>query len=469
MIVTTPLWKHQQAAKDFLKSRLTGGKGYGALFMDVGTGKTLTTLATISELGMKRVLVVTVDKAVSVWRKDIDKHTDKSAVVLELNGMTVVKRKRLLQEYKDYQGTVFVIINYEGVWREPLATALLNFGFDVMVTDEAHKIKAHNSKQSKFCAKLGTFIKARIALTATPFHNSPLDIFGIARYLDGSIFGKAWYRFKERYGLWSGFNGYVLIKYINLDELHSKVNEFSFTVNSSVLDLPEEHTVTRTVTMPASVRKLYKQFAQDFIVSLDGETMSADNVLVKLLRLHQLTGGYLVTDGTQPTLVDDFKGKALTELLDSFNLDEPLVIFYKFHTDMHLIAKAVEDSGRKWGAINGTISQYEEWGRGDFPVVLVQVSSGSAGIDFTRARYSIFYSMGFSLGDFTQAKGRLHRPGQSNQVTHIMLTVTDSIDTYISEAISGKVEPISYITSRLRGFTPNVSVPTAHMASEQVG
>lgn len=419
--------------------------------MDVGTGKTLTSLAFIAEQGYEKILVITADKAVSVWRKDILKHVD-FAHVVELNNMPVKKRLDALYNARNKRlkgETLFVVVNYEAIWREPLATALMNYGFDLIITDEAQRIKSHNSKQSKFAHQLGKRSSARAALTATPFHNGPLDIFGIARFADDRIFGKSWNKFKNRYALWSGWNNFVLVKYQNLDELYTKTNEFSFTVTSDVLDLPVERVVQRDVTMPDKVRKHYKAFAKDLITEVDSGAVVADNVLVKLLRLHQLTGGWAVLDDGTEVLVDDFKGEALAELVSEFPIDEPLVIFYRFESDLKLIQSKLD---RASGVINGRTNDYEAWREGKFPVLIVQVQAGGVGIDLTRSRYSIIYSRGFSLGDWQQIKGRLHRPGQTQPVTHFLLEVSDSIDTYISDAIESKSEPTFYILSKLRGY-----------------
>jgi len=418
--------------------------------MDVGTGKTLTSLAYAADISARNILIVTTDKAVRVFPKDIAKHVD-HARYLELNAMSIPKRMEALKVVRrgTYDDPLFVIVNYEAAWRYPLANALHEFRFDLILSDEAQKIKSHNSKQGKFLHQLGKSVDARTALTATPFHNGPLDIFGIARFLDDRVFGKSWNKFRYTYASYSPYNRHVLINYMNLDGLYEKVNAFSFRVESSVLDLPEERVIVQPVTMPNIVRKAYKAFTKDMLYEFDGKTAVADNALVKLLRLHQLTGGNITTDDGITVLVDSFKGKALAEFLDSFPLDEPLVIFYKFEADLALIWANVN---RDKGVLNGSQNGYEDWVAGKFPVLIAQVGAGGAGIDLTRARYSIVYSMGFSLGDFTQLKGRLHRPGQTRAVTHYVLAVEDSIDTYALEAIETKAEPTNYILSRLRGF-----------------
>ena len=418
--------------------------------MDVGTCKTLTSLAYAADMSARNILIATTDKAVTVFPKDIAKHVDQ-ARYLELNKISIPKRMQALNTVQrgTYDEPLFVIVNYEAMWREPLASALHAFRFDLVLSDEAQKIKSHNSKQGKFLHQLGKSIDARVGLTATPFHNGPLDIFGIARFLDDRVFGKSWNKFRYTYARYSEYNRHVLIEYRNLDDLYQKTSTFSFRVESSVLDLPEERVIVHPIAMPNNVRKAYKSFSKDMLYEFDNGTVVADNPLVKLLRLHQLTGGNATFDDGKTVLIDAFKGKALAEFIDSFPMDEPLVIFYKFEADLALIWANVN---RDKGVLNGSQNEYEDWVAGKFPVLIVQVGAGGAGIDLTRARYSIIYSMGFSLGDFTQLKGRLHRPGQTRAVTHYVFAVEDSIDTYALEAIETKAEPTNYILSRLRGY-----------------
>ena len=63
--------------------------------------------------------------------------------------------------------------------------------------------------------------------------------------------------------------------------------------------------------------------------------------------------------------------------------------------------------------LSGRRDELKRWQDGGAQVLAVQISAGGIGVDLTRARYSIYYSLSFSLGEYDQALSRVHRPGQT--------------------------------------------------------
>lgn len=74
----------------------------------------------------------------------------------------------------------------------------------------------------------------------------------------------------------------------------------------------------------------------------------------------------------------------------------------------------------------------------DCDILAVQIQAGGVGIDLTRASYSIYYSVGFSLGDYEQSLARVHRPGQTRNVVYIHLVAEQTIDEKVYRALSEK-------------------------------
>ena len=75
---------------------------------------------------------------------------------------------------------------------------------------------------------------------------------------------------------------------------------------------------------------------------------------------------------------------------------------------------------------------------------------GWNGVDFTRARYSIFYSVGFSLGKYDQAEKRTHRPGQVKPVTHIHLVARGTVDVKIMRALEKRADIVKAILAEIK-------------------
>lgn len=461
MIVTTNLWHHQEEAisraHELINDNGVGGMG---LFMGVRSGKTLTSLKIVQEFNYKRILVVTKKRAINVWYDDIIKHTIGTVNIIRIQDkMSVINKAKAIRSVRDnplYQdGPLFVIINYEIMWREPLGSVLMDFGFDLVIMDEAQKIKTATSKQSKFAARLSTKVKGRLALTATPFHNSLLDVYGIARFANKTVFPMTWTAFKSRYAMWGGFNNYVRLKYMNEDELREKVDSFSYYVSrEGLFDLPPVTHNTIRVQLEKKTYEAISRFEQDYIVKVNDQDtpVIANNVLTMLLRLQQMTNGFAVVgEGNDRHIeqIDTGKRDALADLLDEFPLDEPIVIFYKYNNDLNVIKELVNERGFTYDQLNGRMDGLANWQRGGSTVLLVQIESGGAGVELARSSTGIFYSLTSSLGEHTQALGRLHGPNQARPVNFYYLIAENTIDEDVVQALLDKQEPIDRIINNL--------------------
>ena len=67
------------------------------------------------------------------------------------------------------------------------------------------------------------------------------------------------------------------------------------------------------------------------------------------------------------------------------------------------------------------------------------------GLDLTLARYAIYYSLGFSLGDYSQSMARLHRPGQTHPVEYIHILASGTVDEIVMEALAKREAVVDHI------------------------
>ena len=77
--------------------------------------------------------------------------------------------------------------------------------------------------------------------------------------------------------------------------------------------------------------------------------------------------------------------------------------------------------------------------------------SGGVGIDLTRARYSIYYSLGFSLGSYEQSLARIHRPGQTRPVEYIHLLAKDTVDEKVMAALAHRADVVNSVLQQMKG------------------
>ena len=249
---------------------------------------------------------------------------------------------------------------------------------------------------------------------------SPLDVFAQFRFLDPSVFGLSNTAFVNKFAVKGGYQGYEIVglKVIRtlpngrpnpyFDERLAKEFDERFfamahTVDESVLKLVETVDVTRSVDLPPSARKIYKAMDDDLFVDLEAwnaGTLAAPNVLVKMLRLQQLTGGAITDEDGRTVAVHDAKAEALEDLLEDIDPTEVVVVFARFVHDLDVIRGVAEKLGRPYAELSGRRADAltkDSTLAPDSGVVAVQIQAGGVGVDFTKARVGIYYSLGFSL------------------------------------------------------------------------
>ncbi|MDR0918218.1 MAG: hypothetical protein LBM93_03060 [Oscillospiraceae bacterium] len=92
------------------------------------------------------------------------------------------------------------VVNYESTWRieKELSDWLCN-GDSLIICDEGHKLKTHNTNASKAMHRLGKTAKYRLLLTGTIITNKPIDVFSQYKFLNSEVFGNSFYSFRNRY------------------------------------------------------------------------------------------------------------------------------------------------------------------------------------------------------------------------------------------------------------------------------
>lgn len=416
------------------------------------TGKSKVTVDLLTNNDARLVLVLAPSSVVDVWPREFAAHAGEPWLVAALSKGTVAKRLELAKGLiaSSAGQRVAIVINYEGVIQKAFKEWALTVAWDYLVLDESHRLKSPTGVTSKYAAKLGRISKRRLALTGTPFPQTLLDIFGQFRVLDPSIYGMTYTRFKARYGIWGGFNQHELKGYTNEDELREKYHSISFRVESDdVLDLPPITDQERTGRLEGEQSRVYADLRYDFHSWIDEaqtEEVTATNALVKLLRLQQVTGGSTTNDEGELVVVGDLKRRLLLDFLSDLPKAEPVVVFARFRHDLDVIEAVAEEMGRAYGEVSGRRKDLEEARMPPWCNLLgVQMQSGGVGIDLTRARYAVYYSLGFSLAEYLQSRKRLHRPGQTRHVSVTHLIAEGTVDEKVYAALAERKEVVETI------------------------
>jgi len=343
------------------------------------------------------------------------------------------------------------VINYESVWREPLGDYFKAVTPEVVILDEAHRIKAPGGKASWYLAKLGKLVPRRLALTGTPLPHSPMDAYALYRFLNPYIFGFSFTRFRARYAIMGGYGGYEIKQWQNLEELHEKMYGIACRVRTEdVLDLPDTMDEILTFELSPAAAKVYEDLENHLVAEIETGEITAANAMVKLLRLQQLTGGWLRADESEkPERLDNGKALLLKDLLEDMG-QEQVVVFCRFHQDLEAIHEVCRELNISSVELSGRRNELEIWEDWKAQVLATQLQSGGLGIDLTAARYCIFYSHGFSLGNYQQARARVHRPGQKRKVTYYHLCAKGTVDEKVIRALETRADLVKFVIDDLR-------------------
>lgn len=442
-------WHHQKRVYHFCKDFPAT-----ALSVCMGGGKSLVALALLLNRDCDKNLIICPKSVIPVWPMEFEKHTYCVAHFSTPTKGTVKKRaekaKQDLDMAKVRKLPYILVVNYESAWREEFAKFILSLEWDHIIFDELHRLKDPSSKTSKFAHKLVGNSKFRLGLTGTLLPHSPLDAFSQFKALSPDVFGKHFTHFKKRYAEMGGYGGKEVIGFKNLEDLHERIESISIRITEDVLDLPEAIHSYRLAELSTKTRKLYERLNSDLFAQVENDQITVANAMVKVLRLQQLTSGYLKTDEGELIEYGTEKQEVFRELLTEIPRDESIVIFCRFTADIANVKQACMADNRTCGELSGKLNQLKLFQDGEYDCLAVQIKSGGTGIDLTRASIGVYYSIGHSLGDYLQSLKRLHRPGQTRPVRYFHLLCKDTVDETVYKALQSKQKIVDYILDDIK-------------------
>ncbi|MCX4307654.1 MAG: DEAD/DEAH box helicase [Acetatifactor sp.] len=448
-------YRHQMEAFHFacgLFGILPGSRresGGCALLMEMGTGKSLTAVAITGALAnagcIRRVLVVAPLSILGVWEAEFSRFADFPYFLAVLSGTGEKKRDTL----RHMTGTALqvAVVNYESAWR--MEKDLRLWRPDLIVADEGHKIKTHNIAASKAMHRLGQQAGYRLLLTGTVITNKAIDVFSQFKFVNPDIFGQSFYAFRNRYFDMVGYGNHtpVLKKAMEV-ELTEKLHSISYrATKAECLDLPETTDVIRQVDLEPAALRIYQGLVKESYAALSGGEVTAPNILTRLLRLSQLTGGFIGNDETAAVeQVSAAKLSALEDILDGAAAEgKKLVIIARFLPEIKAICKLLEKRGLRYACITGEVKnreeQVEQFQKEPEVMAFVgQIATAGMGITLTAASTMVFYSLDYSMSNFEQAKARIHRVGQRMPCTYLYLVARGTVDEKVLLALKDKAD-----------------------------
>ena len=395
-----------------------------------------------------------------VWEEEFSKFADFDYDLKVLKGTSDSKAKVL--NSMDGDSLQVAVVNYESVWR--IEAQIKNWMPDMIICDESHKIKTHNISASKSLHRLGEKASYRLILTGTLITNKAIDAFSQYKFLEPRIFGKSFYAFRNRYFDMVGYGNHTPVLKKGVEpELKKKIHSIAFrATKAECLDLPKTTDIVRSVELEPNAMNIYKNLVRDSFAELSRGEVTATNILTKILRLSQLTGGFLGDDeGEKIHQISTAKLSALEDIVDEVTSSgKKLVVIARFIPEIEAITDLLSKKKLKFSIITGNVKnrseQIEQFqNNSDVLVFVGQIATAGLGITLTAASTMVFYSLDYSMSNFEQTKARIHRAGQLEPCTYIYLIAKGTIDEKVMKSLNKKYDlATSLIDDYRQGLNP---------------
>lgn len=385
------------------------------------------------------------------------------------------KKKDILKDWEP--PLMILLVNYEKA--RILEPQLRKMKIQSLIVDESQRIKSRNAQVSKAIYRLTRGCSTRLLMSGTPVGKGYEDLFMQYKIMDPGIFGGDYRDFESRYIRKGGYMGKEIVGYQNIEELRKVVAETSYRVEiENCIDLPPLDIHYLACELTGSAQKAYQELYEDLYTQVpleatrrrlkailrhnhipysSGESYlslllkakpslnvaSCDLTITKLIRLHQLTGGFLRLDSGELVRMGSDKLNLAIEYLRERTL--PTVVFCNFVDEIRLLEGELKKAFPQKRIENYRDSRNKEKVERDFKggkvdVVILQIHSGSTGLNFQTANAVMFYSTNHSADDYWQAISRIKRPGQKNRMEVVVLTCEGTVDKDIAENIRVKTQ-----------------------------
>lgn len=411
---------------------------HACLFYKPGKGKTYPTIDAIRDIdsnmgGKARVLILsTADAIKNMWNAEIVPQNilPKNTVLMTFNSAIIDKTKADLVKVK----------------------------WDVIVVDECHKIKSHNSKTSKLVYQLSKKAEYTFGLSGTPRGNNDIDIYCQFHNMNISDWGSISYTqfvdlccdVEPQF-----FRGNAIKVPIGINRKYKAGWEHNIAQYSQRVDYTEDDDMPE---LKVNVVKFHYDETKEYRDAMDGVIQLSNyettmTKMVAIMKAHQIVNGFLYYD-------DEDTGKRRVHNINhNIKLDwlvenikrEPTLIVYRYEVDKENIMNALAEHG-----YSGTesVDEFKEYAtkpflERKFDYLILQCSRCES-FNLQMCKRIIFYTLDYSYIKYNQMLHRIWRMGQKEQCEIVILTFEKTVDEDIWLTVKNK-EVLADLFMRIKG------------------
>ena len=428
----TPLYAHQEAAV-----RKLAPLPYGALFMEMGTGKSRTAIELAHRWGVGNVVWFTPVSLKETVRREIRKHVPWSQPYVF--GSHTGNGK-----LPHHFWTIIGIESMSSSTRQVLAANALINNHTLVIVDESSYIKGHRSWRTLRITDAGRRAGRKLILTGTPMSQGVEDLFAQMRFLDKCILDySSWYVFARNHLEYSEKYPGMILRAHDTALLADKIAPWTYQVTKDeCLDLPPKIRKSVYYEMSPEQRAAYERAKWEILESAPEYELDIYTLFRLFTALQQITSGYWRRGPDDVVELPDPRFDALVELLG--HVQGQVIIWCKYLRSLHKIADALQDAALLYGGLNERQRnvEIERFKDGDAQFLIATAATGGHGLNLTEATTVIFHESSFKYAERLQAEDRCHRIGQNHKVLYIDVVCSGSIDERIAKSLAKKRDAV---------------------------
>ena len=417
------------------------------VFLDMGLGKTISTLTAIEELKydyceIDTVLIIAPKRVVeTVWEEEAKKwdHTKH----LTFSKIIGTERQRLAA--LKVKADVHIISRDNIAWLCSLYAAKLPY--DMLVIDELSSFKAHQTQRFKSLRLARPWFKRVVGLTGTPAPNGLINLWSQMYLIDrGERLEKTITAYRSRYFRPGASNGYVVYSYklLSYSErlIQERIKDICISMRAEdYLEMPERIDNFVRVTMPDKLMDAYKKFEQENVITLANEieegttTVNAVNAAALSNKLLQFANGAMYDENKNVVPIHDLKLEALKEIIEAAD-GKPVLVAWTYQFDRDRIKNYFRSMAPRELK---TAEDINDWNAGKVRLMLAHPASAGHGINLQAGgNIIVWYGLTWSLELYQQFNARLYRQGQKQRTIRHHIVNTGTHDEDVVRALKSK-------------------------------
>lgn len=437
-----------QAARTVLRRM----RGRGILADEVGLGKTIEAGLVLSELRMRgladHVLVVVPAGLVDQWRDELER---------KFGLPTTIARSGPTPAREIGMDRPVTIVSLAAARRDPLLGRLTDTNWDLVIFDEAHRLRNPRSASGK----LARTLRARylLMLTATPVENKLSDLYQLVSLVAPGLLGTP-AQFRAKHGAAS-----LESQPHNVEELRVRTKEVIVRHRRSEVAVMLPPRLAETILVTPGIDEAY--LYADIVRRVRAAATGSGGTRLALRGLTRLAGSSPAA--AAPTLAklgwndlaerarairEPDKVRVLVEILRRHvTRDEKVLVFTGFRRTLDALVAAVEGAGLSSALYHGSLTRAEKESaiaefHAETPILLSTESAGE-GRNLQFCHVMVNFDLPWNPMQIEQRLGRLHRVGQEHDVTLTNLVCRGSIEQRIMHVLEAKINLFELVVGEL--------------------